>query len=117
MGQEPYTLAIMLAENMGHFTFKNIQINVTDIDESNLFGTIISEGVFPEAEVKRVPKLIFKKYFRPFNGGDRFQVDYNIRNRVFYQRHDLLSLKPIGDGFSKNVLLHFKYEQRIEVQN
>lgn len=119
MGPEPYSLAIILAENMGHFGFKNIHIDATDFDGSNLFGLIISEGVFSKAEVKRVPKLIFEKYFHQFNGDDRFQIDSAIRNRVFYQRHDLLSLNPIGDGFSlvmcKNVLLHFKYEQRVEV--
>jgi len=119
MGPEPYSLAIILAENMGHFAFKNVHIDATDIDGSNLFGPIISEGVFPKAEVKRVPKLIFEKYFHQFNGDDRFQIDYNLRNRITFQKHDLLSLKPIGDGFSlvmcKNVLLHFKYEQRVEV--
>ena len=119
MGPEPYTLAIILAENMGRFAFKNIYIDATDIDESNLFGPIISEGVFPEAEVKRVPKPIFEKYFCRFNGDDRFQIDPAIRSRVSYQKHDLLSLKPIREGFSlvlcKNVLLHFKYEQRIDV--
>ena len=119
MGQEPYTLAIILAENMGRFAFKNIQIDATDIDGSNLFGPIISEGVYPEAELKRMPKDVFIKYFCKFNGDDSFQIDYNLRNRVTFQKHDLLSLKPIGTGFSlvlcKNVLLHFTGEQRIQV--
>jgi len=119
MGQEPYTLAIILAENMGRFAFKNIQIDATDIDGSNLFGQIISEGVYPEAELERMPKDMFTKYFCKFNGDDSFQIDYNLRNRVTFQKHDLLSLKPIGTGFSlvlcKNVLLHFTYEQRIQV--
>jgi len=38
---------------------------------------------------------------------------------VLYQRHDLLSLKPIRTGFSlvvcKNVLLHFTEEERAAV--
>jgi len=119
MGPEPYTLAIMLSENMGNFAFKNIHIDATDIDESNLFGPIISEGIYMEEEVKRIPKNIFEKYFSPVNGGDRFQIDYNLRCRVSYQKHDLLFFKPIGDNFSfvmcKNVLLHFTYEQRVDV--
>jgi chemotaxis protein methyltransferase CheR len=42
-----------------------------------------------------------------------------IRNRVFFKYNDLLQLQPVGSDYSlivcKNVLLHFSYEQRIEV--
>ncbi len=130
MGQESYSLAMMLAENMGHFAFRNIWIDATDIDSSNLFGTIISDGVYAESELKRMPRPLFEKYFQPLNDDMRqlpclarkdehFKVVDRIRSRVFYQRHDLLSLQPIRDDYSlivcKNVLLHFQYDERVEV--
>ncbi len=47
------------------------------------------------------------------------EFDAALRNCIFYQRHDLLSLRPIGNNFSvvvcKNVLLHLAYEQQVEV--
>ncbi|MCK4542081.1 MAG: hypothetical protein KAU17_07610 [Spirochaetales bacterium] len=119
MGQESYSLAIMFAENMGHFAFKNLHIDATDIDGSNLFEKIILDGEYPEVEIKRIPKEIVKKYFRVNGKPGYFQVIENIRSCVSFRKHDLLSLDPIGDGYSlilcKNVLLHFSPEQRVEV--
>ena len=119
MGQEPFSLAIMFAENIGHFAFKNIHIDATDIDGSNLFEKFFTHGVYPEAEIKRIPKEIIKKYFQPNGKPGHFQINANIRSRVSYRKHDLLSLEPVGDNYSlilcKNVLLHFQPEQRTKV--
>jgi len=119
MGQETYTLAILFAENMGGFSFKNLRIHATDIDECGLFGRIVCSGVYKEEEVKRMPSEMLVKYFSPDDMPGFFRVSENLRSRVFYQRHDLLTLKPIGEGFSlivcKNVLLHFQPAERLEV--
>lgn len=119
MGQEAYSLAIMFAENLGHFAYKNLTIYATDIDGSNLFDKIISEAVYREKELKRMPRHLFKKYFKPNGKPGYFKIIDKIRDCICFQKHDLLSLKSIGDGFSlilcKNVLLHFHPEERIEV--
>lgn len=119
MGPEPYSLAILFAENMGNFSFRNLRIEATDLDSSNLFEKIISEGVYHEDELKRIPRELFKKYFQPAGDAGCFKIDDLIRSRVFYRRHDLLSIQPAGDGFSlivcKNVLLHFQPGERVEV--
>lgn len=119
-GPEPYTVAIILAENMGNFAFKNVYIDATDIDESGQFGTIIKNGQYTDEELGRIPPEILSKYFtRTEDRPGYYTLTDNIRNRVQYQKHDLLSLNPVGTGYSlilcKNVLLHFKYEERIEV--
>jgi chemotaxis protein methyltransferase CheR len=120
MGPEPYTLAIVFAENMGKFAYKNLRIDATDIDGSNLFGPIIAEGVYPFEEIQRIPADLLEKYFKPAdNKPGYFKIDEAVRTRLAFQKHDLLTFKPIGDNFSlimcKNVLLHFSQEQRIEV--
>lgn len=118
-GQEPYTLAILLAEAMGRFSFRNLQIEATDLDGSNLFGDIIAKGVYPKEEVERIPVTILQKYFTPCEEGIYFKIDEQLRNRLTFQKHDLLSLKPIGTEFSlilcKNVLLHLQGAERIAV--
>ena len=118
-GQEPYTLALILAEAMGRFSFRNLRIDATDLDGSNLFGEIIGKGIYPREEVERIPTEILQKYFKALNGGSQFQIDEEIRNRLIFQKHDLLSLQPIGENFSlilcKNVLLHLQAPQRVEV--
>ena len=35
MGQKTHTIAIVLAEKMGKFAFKNIRLNATDYDSAN----------------------------------------------------------------------------------
>lgn len=119
MGPEPYSLAIMFAENMGQFAFRNFRIDATDIDISNLFGKIISEGIYQEDALKRIPQAYFKKYFQPGGLTGCFKIVDMIRSKVYYRKHDLLSLQPVGYGFSlvlcKNVLLHFQPSERVEV--
>jgi len=119
MGQEPYSLAILFAEKMGRFAFKNLRIYATDVDASDLFGPIITEGAYPESELRRIPQNLYEKYFRPSERAGHAAVDYSIRSRITYRRHDLLGLEPPGSGYSlilcKNVLLHFTPEQRVNV--
>ncbi len=118
MGPEPYSLAIVLRENMG-MIFRNVKIHATDIDNSNLFGDIIKKGVYPKDMVQRIPKPIFEKYFSPADEPDHFVIADEIRRSVEFTRHNLLDLKPIRTGLNlvlcKNVLLHFKEKERIEV--
>lgn len=118
MGPEPYTLAIVLRENMG-FTFRNVKIYATDIDESGHFGEIVREGVYPYEHIKRIPKEIFERYFSENEEPSHFIIAEELRKCVEYQHHDLLSLIParndLGLIMCKNVLLHFKENERIEV--
>jgi chemotaxis protein methyltransferase CheR len=117
MGQEPYTLAILMAESLGYFAFRNLQILATDYDEPLL--KTLQDGIYPEVELQRIPRDLFEKYFEPTGNKGHYRVIEMIRNSVTASHHDLLSFKPIRDGFSlvicKNVLLHFQYRERIEV--
>jgi chemotaxis protein methyltransferase CheR len=117
MGQEPYTLAIMLAESMGQFAFRNLQITASDVDEPLL--RILEQAVYSKVELDRIPEDIFKKYFQPYGANSHFRVVDKIRQAVTPVHHDLLTLKPLRDDFSlivcKNVLLHFQPGERIEV--
>lgn len=119
MGPEPYTLAILLAERMGRFSFRNLRIDATDIDGSNLFGKIIADGIYAREEVERIPSELLAKYFAPGEKPGTFQIDMNLRARVFFQKHDLLTLQAPGNEYSlivcKNVLLHFSPEERVKV--
>jgi len=118
MGPEPYSIAIILRENMGHMMFRNVRIHATDIDGSNLFANIIKKGSYPEEQVKRIPKDILNRYFKPDNSGN-YIISEEIRRALIFKKHNLLSLEPVREDFGlivcKNVLLHFKQEERINV--
>jgi len=118
-GPEPYSLAITFREHMGHFLFRNVKIYATDIDESGSFGEMIARGVYPEGEVKRIPRELLDRYFSRAEQPAYWQVCEEIRKAVRFYKHDLLSFKAIREGFGlivcKNVLLHFTPEQRVRV--
>jgi chemotaxis protein methyltransferase CheR len=117
-GPEPYSIAMMLRENMGHSLFRNVLIYATDIDEGN-FGTHTARGVYPELELGRIPRDLFKKYFAPNGKPGYFQVSEELRRAVHFHRHDLLSLLPIREDLGlivcKNVLLQLTPAQRVDV--
>jgi chemotaxis protein methyltransferase CheR len=119
MGQEPYTVSIMFAERMGHFAFNNLRIDATDVESTGQFAQIIEAGLYPQEELSRLPEGILEKYFEANGKPGHFRVIDKVRQRVAFQRHDLLSCKEIGHDYSlvlcKNVLLHFQPPERIEV--
>ncbi|SJZ95879.1 MCP methyltransferase, CheR-type [Trichlorobacter thiogenes] len=120
LGQEPYTLAILFAERMGEMGFNTLYLDATDYDSENNFGDIVTAAEYKSEELQRIPPEIFDKYFEKVAAKPGYhKVIDRIRNRVFFKYNDLLKLQPVGSDYSlivcKNVLLHFSYEQRIEV--
>ena len=117
-GQEPYSFLMILSEKMGQFAFKNVRVHTTDIDNSNLFQKIISDGIYPYEQLQRIPPHLFEKCFKKVDETN-YQIDYNLRSKITYTKHDLTSLKPIDNDYSliicKNVLLHLSMSERINV--
>lgn len=119
MGPEPYTLAILIKERVGPMYYRNVKITATDIDGSDLFDEIISSAAYPDDQVERIPKDIFEKYFIRDEKPGYYRLIDEVKRAVSFQKHDLLSLKPVGNEFGlvlcKNVLLHFSEQQRCDV--
>lgn len=119
MGQETYTIAIVLAEKMGNFAFKNLRIDASDYDSANKFGDFVVNAAYHQDELKRMPEGILEKYFEPADKPEHYRVVEKLRNQVSFRYHDLLSMQAIGSDYClivcKNVLLHFQYGQRVEV--
>jgi len=120
MGMETYTFAIMLSESMGKFALRNVKIHAVDIDNENVdFGKTVREGIYHKEHLQRIPPDLFTKYFTPAEMDDHFIISDELRNLVTFQKYDLLTLKPLRNDYTliicKNVLLHFNYQQRIDV--
>ena len=120
MGQEPYSLAMLLHDRMEAEEFQTVKILATDIDESNQFDKIIKNGSYHESLVRRIPEGFLEKYFKPDPEVEsHYQLNEEIRNCVQYRKHNLLTLISPGKEFDvilcKNVLLHFNETQRTDV--
>jgi chemotaxis protein methyltransferase CheR len=116
-GPEPYTLTILLREKLPKSEFDKVRILATDVDEG--FAAQVTEGSFPESELRRLPEGFLDKYFVANGDASRYRLIEEIRSKIVFSRHDLLSLTPFADRLSmivcKNVLLHFNEEQRRKV--
>lgn len=116
-GAEPYTLAMLLREEMTDRVFENVQILATDVDPD--CGPQIAAAIYAKREIERIPQSLRQRYFQAIGAPGYVQVVDDIRRRVVFARHDLLSLEPPRDDFSlivcKNVLGEFDEEQRRQV--
>jgi chemotaxis protein methyltransferase CheR len=118
-GQETYTIGMIFAEKMNPFGFKNLRIDATDYDSANNFGEVVTAATYANDELQRTPSELLDKYFESSGKPGYSRVKAILRDRVHFQYHDLLSLKPAGQDYClivcKNVLLHFQYPERVEV--
>ncbi|MBN1982220.1 MAG: hypothetical protein JW795_11855 [Chitinivibrionales bacterium] len=118
-GQEVYSLAMLCAEYMGYFAFKNLRIDASDIDNSNLFADIISKGTYPADQVERIPIHFREKYFTYNEKDNCYVIDQKLNSCVRFYKHDLLSLQSIRTNYNlivcKNVLLHFSEIERRKI--
>ncbi len=116
-GPEPYTLAMLLRERMSDYVFRNVRIYATDVERQ--FGAHIAAGIYAKQEVQRIPAPMRRRYFQPADEPGFVQVTDDIRAKVSFAEHNLLSRTPPREDFSlivcKNVLLHFDEAERRQV--
>jgi len=118
-GPEIYSLLIYLKENVDSDTFERIRISASDIDNSNRFKKIIECGRYRKNELMSVPPHILEKHFTKDEDAEIYTISNELRDKVVYRKHDLLSLKPVETEFNlvicKHVLQHFSAGQQADV--
>jgi chemotaxis protein methyltransferase CheR len=107
-GQEPYSLAMELAEADGKLLGWTVEIVATDFVEDAL--TKARKGQYSQFEVQRgLPVSLLVKYFNKV--GNAWEISRDIRDRVEFRSHNLLdSCHDLGMFdviFCRNVLIYF----------
>jgi len=104
IGAEPYSLAMILRKLSPGSKHR---ILATDLDEKAL-AKAAAGGPYSAAEVKGVPREFAGKHL--VAGGGGYRVAENIRRRVEFRKHDMLTGPP-GGGFDlilcRNVMIYF----------
>jgi len=120
-GEEPFTLAILFAAKLRPFPFRNLDILATDYEESNFaqFGDRIRAAEYSRQDIFWVPAAHREAYFEATANPEVFRLTADLRGKVRYLQHDLLTLVPPETGQSlivcKNVLMHFSPEHQVKV--
>ncbi len=109
-GQEPYSLAMALAEKMGWDAFKSrVKIYATDIDEDALAQA--RSASYTARQVQSLSPALLEKYFD--QEGDRYVFSKDLRRCLIFGRHDLLQDAPISRIdllVCRNTVMYFNSE-------
>jgi two-component system CheB/CheR fusion protein len=109
-GEEPYTIAILLAEALGDERFRDrVKVFATDVDDDALERA--RQATYPRSQLKEVPEHLIERYFE--GSGDRLSVTKDLRRSVIFGRNDLVRDAPISriDLLAcRNTLIYFNSE-------
>jgi len=109
-GEEPYSIAILLAEALGMDAFiRRAKIYATDIDDSAL--TEGRHAVYTTKKLESLPEAFKEKYFSP--SGANYVISSELRRAVIFGRHDLVQDAPISRVnllIFRNTLMYFNAE-------
>jgi two-component system CheB/CheR fusion protein len=109
-GEEPYSLAIMVAELLGtELPDWNVKIFATDLDEASI--TYARHGLYPEKALAKMPEDLRARYFEPSDAG--MQVAKVLRQMVIFGQQDISRGVPfprIDLVVCRNLLIYFKPE-------
>ena len=99
-GEEPYSIAILLAEYFGGLPNLvqrgNIQIFATDIDVDAL--AFARKGHYPSATLENMNAELRKKYFRTRDMS--FEIVKPLRDLIVFSRHNVLEDPPFLRAFT-----------------
>jgi chemotaxis protein methyltransferase CheR len=114
-GQEPYSLAMLLAEQRAVGKGVDVEIVATDISDRVLEKARI--GLYSQFEVQRgLPIQNLVKYFE--KAGDLWRISDRLRANVRFQKHNLLddprALGRFDAVFCRNVLIYFDPQAKRE---
>jgi two-component system CheB/CheR fusion protein len=109
-GEEVYTVAIILAEELGEYRDKyRIQLFATDINSESV--ATARAGIYPEAALSELDSQLIARYFSAKDG--MYRIDQCLRDMTLFARQDLVQDPPFVrlDMIScRNLLIYFKAE-------
>jgi two-component system, chemotaxis family, CheB/CheR fusion protein len=114
-GEECYSVAILLAEQLGAEQFRDrVKIYATDVDEEEL--AIARQATYTDRQMEGLPAGLRQKYFD--RSGTRWTFKKELRRNVIFGRHDLLDDAPISRVdllLCRNTLMYFNQEAQSRI--
>jgi chemotaxis protein methyltransferase CheR len=115
-GEEPYSLAIWLKDNLNGSLPVDTRIIATDINTTVLSQA--ARGVYPAKQLQKIPKYQLRKYFQRGIGKQEgyFRVKQEIKDLVEFRRQNLTAPFDFESRFDvifcRNVMIYFNKEYR-----
>jgi len=117
-GEEPYTIAMIVAETIPDFKEWDIQILATDASTKALDEAV--KGIYGLNSMRLTPEVYRDKYFKvtKINNTEKFKIDDGIRQMVKFGYFNLMDQEYPRDYdviFCRNVVIYFETETTIKV--
>ena len=112
-GEEPYTIAMCLAENRFRIPDWKIEIHGTDISEQALAKA--RAGQFGPNLAEQVPEKLRARYFTHDAEENQWEAKSTLKSLVSVARHNLMEPNPERNYdcvFIRNVLIYFCRESK-----
>ncbi|MDX3910228.1 MAG: CheR family methyltransferase [Sphingobium sp.] len=109
-GAEPYSIAMLLAEQLGAADFcRRVKVYATDLDEEALRAARLA--TYLPREVDNVPAPFLEKYFERTN--NHYVFERELRKCVIFGRHNIVRDAPISRIdllLCRNLLIYLEAE-------
>lgn len=117
-GQEPYMLAMLLKEFFGLEHDKwDTKVLATDIAMEALNHAIA--GVYDKEQIECLPDAWKRRFLKPLDNGQRFEITKEIKDEVLFRRLNLMDEFPFKRKmhivFLRNVMIYFDKETKEEL--
>ncbi len=114
-GEEPYTIAMVLARVMGDAEFRDrVKIYATDVDEESLERA--RQGAYTPRQVEDVPREALERFFERTD--QRYVFRKDLRRCVIFGRNDLVQDAPISRIdllVCRNALMYFTADAQSQI--
>jgi len=117
-GEEPYTLAICLAEAAIKLRDWKVSVLATDISEAVLRQA--RAGIYRLRALQEMSEQRLKRHFEPQADGESFGIRPALKSMVEFRRHNLMEPHPgppFDCVFIRNVLIYFDRDSKQVVIN
>jgi len=110
-GEEPFSIGMLLRENVADLDSRDVKILATDI--SNRMLEKARRSLYSEDVVRDVPPLFLQKYFTKTRQDNQtaYQVKTGVRNLVHFAWLNLMDKWPMKGSFNvifcRNVMIYF----------
>lgn len=117
-GQEPYMLAMLLKDFFGldHEEW-DTKVLATDIATDVLRHA--AAGIYEKEQIESLPEHWKRRYMRPIDGGERYEMRDEIKKEVLFRKLNLMDEFPFKRKmhvvFLRNVMIYFDKETKREV--
>jgi chemotaxis protein methyltransferase CheR len=115
-GEEPYSIAICLAENQLRLRDWKLEIVATDLSEDALQSA--RDGIYKERAFQGLNEKRRRRHFTKLKDEPLWQIKPHLRELVSFQRHNLMN--PLTGNlfdciFIRNVLIYFDRQSKQRV--